>query len=178
MTEAFEFWRKCSSCKKSILFNSSYYECSVSTCTGLRTGYVFCSVSCWEVHLPGAKHRNAGAIEKRSPTLQQFKSMPAETGPDNMNKASAEPKRILVSSGSITLSALNQSPKTSAKSSMSHEVLVVVSKMKQYIKDLSDMNTAEEVNQTLSNKIRSECEKAIENARQDGRKTVMSRDFK
>ncbi|MBC7421215.1 MAG: hypothetical protein H7328_10850 [Bdellovibrio sp.] len=61
---------------------------------------------------------------------------------------------------------------------MSNEVLVVVSKMKQYIKDLSEMNTSEDVNQMLSDKIRLECEKAIEKARADGRKTVMARDFK
>ncbi|MBC7742073.1 MAG: hypothetical protein H7061_07745, partial [Bdellovibrionaceae bacterium] len=59
-----------------------------------------------------------------------------------------------------------------------HEVLVVVSKMKQYIKDISEMNTSEEVNQILSDKIRTECEKAIENAHADGRKTVMARDFR
>ncbi len=44
-----------------------YYECNVSTCNGKRTGYAFCTVQCWEVHLPGARHRNAGAIEKKSP---------------------------------------------------------------------------------------------------------------
>ncbi len=146
-----DYWRKCSSCKKSISFNTTYYECSVSTCTGLRTGYVFCSVACWEVHLPGAKHRSAGAVEKKS-----------ETGP----------KRILVSGGGPTTTP------AATRSSMSHEVLVVVSKMKQYIKDISDMNTAEDVNQILSDKIRSECEKAIQHAQADGRKTVMARDFK
>ena len=64
------------------------------------------------------------------------------------------------------------------KSAMSGEVLVVVSKMKQFIRDLSEMNTSEDVNQILSDKIRAECEKAIENARADGRKTVMARDFR
>lgn len=159
-----EFWRKCSSCKKSISFNTNYYECSVSTCTGLRTGYVFCSVPCWEVHLPGAKHRNAGAIEKRSPTQQQFQAQSTDT-------AAAVPKRIIVQSPGAT-------PVSVVKSSMDREVLVVVSKMKQFIKDISDMNTAEDVNQILSDKVRHECEKAIANARADGRKTVMARDFK
>lgn len=93
-------------------------------------------------------------------------------------KQNTEPKRILVASASVQSSTSKLSSNTAAKSSMSHEVLVVVSKMKQYIKDLSDMNTAEDVNQVLSHKIRFECEKAIENARQDGRKTVMARDFK
>lgn len=50
--------------------------------------------------------------------------------------------------------------------------------MKQYIRDISDFNTSEDVNQLLSEIIRTECEKAVANARADGRKTVMARDFK
>lgn len=164
-------WRKCSSCKKPILFNKPYYECSVSTCTGLRTGYVFCTLSCWEVHLPGAKHRNAGAIEKRSPTLQQYQAALAS----EPEAPSSQPARRIIPSGPVSTSAPVHS---AGKSSMAHEVLVVVSKMKQHIRDLSDMNTSEDVNQVLSDVIRRECEKAIERARADGRKTVMARDFK
>lgn len=166
-------WRKCSSCKKPILFNKPYYECSVSTCTGLRTGYVFCTLSCWEVHLPGAKHRNAGAIEKRSPTLQQYQSALAS---ESDNASPAQPVRRIVSGAVSTTSVSSSTPV--GKSSMAFEVLVVVSKMKQHIRDLSDMNTSEDVNQILSDIIRRECEKAIEKARADGRKTVMARDFK
>jgi histone H3/H4 len=161
------FWRKCSSCKKDIPLNSKYYECNVSTCTGLRTGYAFCSVSCWEVHLPGARHRDAGAVEKKSPSVAALET------------PESAPRRILVSSGSSSSSVSTQSTSsTLKKSSMSHEVLVVVSKMKQYIKDLSEMNTSEDVNQIISEMIRIECEKAITKARADGRKTVMARDFK
>jgi len=42
---------------------------------------------------------------------------------------------------------------------MADEVLVVVSKLKKYIKESADMNTS------------------IENAKADGRKTIMDRDF-
>lgn len=177
------FWRKCSTCKKDILLNSKYYECSVSTCTGLRTGYVFCSVNCWEVHLPGAKHRNAGAVEKKSPAQADTSEVKVSDSPGatstlgvNANVGSSmntvPPRRIIVNS------APNISGNSSVSSSMSQEVLVVVSKMKQYIRDISDMNTSEDVNKVLSDKIRSECNKAIENAKADGRKTVMARDFK
>lgn len=152
------YWRKCSSCKKEIGLNSKYYECSVSTCTGQRTGYVFCSVSCWEVHLPGARHRDAGAVEKTSPSVPYQEEAP---------------KRIII--GSSPAQPAKPPP---GKSSMSNEVLVVVSKMKQYIRDISEMNTSEDVNQILSEMIRQECEKAIAQARADGRKTVMARDFK
>jgi histone H3/H4 len=60
---------------------------------------------------------------------------------------------------------------------MSDEVLVVVSKLKKYIKDASEMNTSGSVSDTLSNMIRRMCDKAIQNAKNDGRKTVMDRDF-
>lgn len=164
------FWRKCSSCKKEIGFKTKYYECSVSTCTGLRTGYVFCSVACWEVHLPGARHRDAGAVEKLSPAT-------AENVETNASVASAStaPRRIIVGAGGSNSAA----PAVSKNSSpMAQEVLVVVSKMKQYIRDISEMNTADEVSRILSDKIRLECEKAITNARAEGRKTVLARDFK
>lgn len=158
MDQIQNYWRKCSTCKKEIGFNAKYYECSVSTCTGQRTGYVFCSVSCWEVHLPGAKHRDAGAIEKLSPAAA--------------SQEVSAPKRIIVSGG------VSASVTTQKKSSMSNEILVVVSKMKQYIREISEMSTSEDVNQTLSEMIRSECDRAIANARAAGRKTVMARDFK
>lgn len=60
---------------------------------------------------------------------------------------------------------------------MSDQVLVVVSKLKQYIKDSAGMNTAGSVADALSKAIRQMCDKAIENAKSDGRKTVMDRDF-
>lgn len=164
MSEVQNYWRKCSVCKKEIPLNSKYYECSVSTCTGPRTGYVFCSVSCWEVHLPGAKHRDAGAVEKKSPAVPYTESAPPA------------PKRIIISGNQVATAGASAVPQK--KSSMSQEVLVVVSKMKQYIRDMSEMNTSEEVNQVLSEMIRQECDKAIVNARADGRKTVMARDFK
>ena len=57
------------------------------------------------------------------------------------------------------------------------EVLVVTSKVKNYIREKSGMNTAGSVPEAISEKIRLLCEQAIEKARADGRKTVMDRDF-
>lgn len=150
-------WKKCSVCKKPIAFGGKYYVCSVSTCNSERTGYVFCSMQCFETHLPGARHRDAGAIEKKAP----------------MTAAAEAPRRIIVNSPSAPAS----SGAPAMKSPMENEVLVVVSKMKQYIKDVSDMNTAEDVNRIISQMIRVHLDRAIENARSDGRKTVMARDF-
>jgi histone H3/H4 len=57
------------------------------------------------------------------------------------------------------------------------EVLVVASKIKNYIRSKSDMNTSAGVFDVLSDRIREMCDKAIENALRDGRKTVKDRDI-
>jgi histone H3/H4 len=57
------------------------------------------------------------------------------------------------------------------------EVLVVASKIKNYIRSKSDMNTSSGVLDVLSDRIREMCDKAIENALRDGRKTVKDRDI-
>lgn len=171
MESLVNLWKKCSVCKKPILLGSNFYQCSVSTCNGDRTGYVFCNIQCFESHLPGARHRDAGAVEKRAPTTAQ-------------SAVSTEgPKRIIPKSPASMVSSPNLSTNIAAvnkvgKSPMENEVLVVVSKMKQYIKDVADMNTSEDVNRVISQMIRIQLDRAIENARRDGRKTVMARDFK
>ena len=57
------------------------------------------------------------------------------------------------------------------------EVLVVVSKLKNYIRAASGMNTSGNVATALSVIVKDLCNKAIESAKNDGRKTVMDRDF-
>lgn len=57
------------------------------------------------------------------------------------------------------------------------EVLVVISKLKNYIRERSGFNTAGSVAPALSDHLRRVCDAAIENARRDGRKTVMDRDL-
>ena len=57
------------------------------------------------------------------------------------------------------------------------EVLVVVSKLKSYVREKSGMNTSGGVAAVLSDEVRKLCDAAIERARADGRKTVMDRDF-
>src|SRR5688572_7880354 len=74
-------WRHCSSCRTSIGFEQIYWECSVSTCARVaRTGLFFCSVGCWEVHLPTMRHREAWAVEKRSPGEAAWQRQLAEEG--------------------------------------------------------------------------------------------------
>ncbi len=157
------FWRKCSSCKVPIEFKAKHYVCSVSTCNALRTGYVFCSVSCFEKHLPGARHRDAGAVEKIAGTQAYSADEPVQTN-------SIPQRKMAVQSPLGTSSSIS-------KSAIPKDILVVASKLKDYIKARSEMNTSQAVMDILSDQIRRLCDDAIDKARVAGRKTVLDRDF-
>jgi len=58
------------------------------------------------------------------------------------------------------------------------ESLVVVSKLKSYIKSSGGLATSSDVPTVLSSAIKVMVDEAIENAKKDGRKTLMERDFK
>lgn len=158
------FWRKCSACKKPIALGARYYVCSVSTCNNPRTGYVFCSIDCFESHLPGARHREAGAIEKKAPLTPDI---PDATPSGD---AARSPTRTLVRPGTSTSSSV-------LKKAGPQEVLVIASRLKDYIQARSEYNTSASVMDVLSEHLRILCDRAIENARADGRRTVMDRDF-
>lgn len=57
------------------------------------------------------------------------------------------------------------------------EVLVVTSKVKKFIKDQGGFNTSAETIEVLSKAVEALCQKGIESAKADGRKTVMARDI-
>jgi hypothetical protein len=162
-------WKKCSICKKDIPFDSKYYECSVSTCTGKRTGLVFCSVTCWDVHVPGARHRpDAGAIAMKAPSLRQYEKElerleSKQEHEDGIHTGPSGVKRIVVRP-------------ESRPQPVETDVLVVVSKVKKYIKDKADMNTAASVMDALTDHVIALCDRSIENAKAAGRKTVLDRD--
>jgi histone H3/H4 len=57
------------------------------------------------------------------------------------------------------------------------EVLVVTSKVKKHIKENGECNTSAETIEALSKAVEALCRRGIENAKSDGRKTVMARDI-
>lgn len=57
------------------------------------------------------------------------------------------------------------------------DVLIVVSKLKAYVKARSGMSTSDGVMEVLSKHLRQLCNQAISHAGTAGRKTVMDRDF-
>ena len=57
------------------------------------------------------------------------------------------------------------------------EILIVGSKLRKYVKEKASMNTAGNVPEVLSRKVRELVDQAIENAKNDKRKTLKDRDF-
>jgi len=155
-----EAWRRCSACKNPIALGATYWVCNVSTCNRKRTGMVFCTVSCWEVHLPVANHREAWAVEKQAPKT----AAPPE--PARPTAATLERRRIVARPDAPP--APREAPQ---------EVLIVGSRLKDYVRARSGFNTSDRVLQPLSEIVRRVCDRAIANAERDGRKTVLDRDI-
>lgn len=60
---------------------------------------------------------------------------------------------------------------------MAAETLVVTSKVKKFIKEKGNCNTSAETIDALSKAVERLCERGLEAAKADGRKTVMARDI-
>lgn len=178
----------CSACRKEIPYATKYYACSVSTCNRAATRLVFCSVGCWDSHVAILRHRDAWAVEERSPPSPspsgvaprpvESAAVPSLTVPATIPNPGLvnppAPQRIIVTPER----APAPSPSSSAPLSAADEsdILVVVSKMKKYIRDRSGMNASDAIAERLSDHVRALCDAAIRAAAQDGRKTVLDRD--
>ena len=57
------------------------------------------------------------------------------------------------------------------------DALVVASKVKKMIKDEAGLSTSAQAIEQLTNRVQTICYKAVENAKNDKRKTIMDRDF-
>jgi histone H3/H4 len=89
--------------------------------------------------------------------------------------ASAEASKRRVVSGGGTASVPTKSEDEDDE--LAKEVLVVVSKLKGYVRARSGMNTSDGVVDVLSDHLRDLCRKAVRSAAQNSRKTVLARDF-
>ncbi len=146
-------WQKCVICKNGISFTSNYYKCSISSCSSKRAPTQFCSVTCWDVHSSMKNHMSAGADEFRAPSKEKFLSQ-------------REPvRKKVIKTQSVSTSKEND------------EILVVVSKLKNYVKEELDLNTSADVMPILSDVLRRACREASKNSKNAERKTLMARDF-
>lgn len=183
-----EAWRRCSTCKEPIGFAAPYWACSVSTCNRAAASLVFCSVECWDAHVPVVRHRDAWANEERSPSRAEREAAlraeresqearearrvpgaaPGGRDPREANNRAADPPRPTLASERGGNDPMSDDAK---------EVLVVVSKLKSYIRSTAGMNTSDAVAGVLSDRIREICDQAVAKAKGEGRKTVLDRDF-
>ncbi len=168
-----EVFRLCTTCKKPIAFGASYLQCSVSTCNRPKLAQFFCSLACWDAHLPEARHRDAWAEPVKAPTRE---AVQREQQAEEAREAQISARKSSMSEEAEKRRRVVGAP-TSVED-LPQDVLVVVSKLKAYVKARSGMNTSDGVTDVLSEKVRQLCDAAIEVAQADGRKTVMDRDFK
>ncbi len=155
-------FKNCGTCKKPISFGGKYWICSVSSCNRARFSLAFCSINCWDAHVPVMNHRSAWAEEKIAPARPppSAESLPRTGGDSDELRA-----------------RLARQMATPVRASQEDDVLIVASKLKKYIKERSGMNTAGDVLEVLSDFVRHQANDAIDRAREDGRKTVKARDF-
>ncbi|NUM88595.1 MAG: hypothetical protein HUU37_05260 [Bdellovibrionales bacterium] len=85
-----DFWKRCSSCKKTIPFGALYWACNVSTCNRKRTALHFCTVSCWDAHLAVVRHRDTWAEERTAPSREVWARV--EAGEMEWPPREAKPK--------------------------------------------------------------------------------------
>jgi hypothetical protein len=109
--------------------------------------------------LPGARHKDAAAIEAHAPP------------------PSRAPTRTIIKSAPATGTGIAAPAAAKASPAALREVLIIASRLKDYIQVRADMNTSAQVMDYLSDYLRIACDRAIDNARADGRKTVLDRDF-
>jgi hypothetical protein len=105
----------------------------------------------------------------RAPTREEWALQQAEA--EEAARAARPVEERIVNDG-------NESNAPAGGGETAREVLIVVSKLKQYIKAKSGMNTSDAIVPVLSDLVRTICDQAIESARSDGRKTVLDRDIK
>ena len=163
-----ERWRGCSVCKAPIPLGGAYWVCNVSTCNRKRTGLVFCSVDCWDVHLPDARHRESWAVEKTAPRVAE-----GATGAPAQPMAKRPGKRRMPAPAAPVV------PREAAGATgdAPQEILIVASRLKDYVRARSGYNTSDRALGPLSDIVRRAVDEAIRNAGRDERKTVLDRDI-
>jgi len=194
-----EAWLKCSACRSDIAFGVKYFQCSVSTCNRARTRLVFCSVPCWDSHVATLRHRDAWAEDKIAPSKaaweRELADQPAELPKISYSRAggpAAPPARPVQAAATPApppaapappappRRIVGEAPPAPAGIALQdvadRDILIVVSKLKKYIKDRSGMNCSDAVAEVLSDHVRALADDSIRAAGRDERKTVLDRD--
>jgi hypothetical protein len=145
-----------------IALGAKYWTCSVSTCNRKRTGLVFCSVDCWDAHVPVLRHRDAWAEEQTAPLEREPEPASGSGGVARSSKRSV----------------VREADKAgrAAASDVPREILIVASRLKAYIQARAGLKTSNDVMPALSDHVRQIVDQAIDAAQRAGRQTVLERD--
>jgi len=161
---------------------------------------VFCTIGCWDSHVPLLRHRDAWATEKTSPTRAGWegelaREAAAEAAASALNVSTPRAASAPVArpnpaspggspSGRWSEDASHaqtmerpQPVELASGADVPRDILVVASKLKAYVRARSGMNTSDGVLDVLSDRLRVLCDQAIRRAAEAGRKTVLDRDF-
>lgn len=170
-----ETWKPCSTCKKPILHGGRWFKCSVSTCNSGRFQLAFCSVTCWDAHSPAMNHRsNVWAIEERVPASE---AAPGKVVPA-ASMVTVGPRPVATPPRPMAESAERRIVRGPSEAREPEEVLIIASRLKDYVREQSEFNTSADVFEALSDIVRDATRDAIDRARAEGRRTVMARDFR
>lgn len=115
------------------------------------------------------RHREAWAESVRAPTREAWERQQAD---EAARAAKTVEERTVMNDANDTNTS------TGSGGTVPQDVLIVVSKLKAYIKAKSGMNTSDAIVPVLSDIVREICDRAMDSARSDGRKTVLDRDVK
>src|ERR1700733_6957043 len=129
-------------------------------------GYVFCTVSCWDSHVADARHRDAWAVEARAPSKDAWQRELAASPPEPApapNPAAPAPvvRRVIADAPSAPVVAPSN---VALNDIVDRDILIVVSKLKKYIKDRSGMNCSDAVAEVLSDHVRALADESIRTA--------------
>lgn len=125
---------------------------------------------------PGDVRRASPAlINTHAPTQRiQVSAMTATAAAAVTSASGSGPVRRVVGDSSASTAAALEG--TELSETFDKDILIVVSKLKKYIKDRSGMNCSDVVAEVLSDHVRQICDESIRAAGRDERKTVLERD--
>jgi len=118
------------------------------------------------------RHRDPWAVDAVSPSRDEWLAAQAEEAQAQARQAppaaAATPAAAAAPAGEVgPLELRDDAPE---------EILVIASRLKDYVRARSGMNTSDAVLAPLSSVLRSFCDEAIRRAHAEGRKTVLERD--
>jgi hypothetical protein len=134
---------------------------------------------------PGVVSQPGAPVASRPPpatsdSVQPVRARSDETRPNlipPMPPSSEPQRRVVVGAPTPTPAPAPATDSLQLSDAVDKDVLIVVSKLKKYIKDRSGFNTSDQIVDLLSDHVRAICDEAIRAAARNDRKTVLERDI-